>query len=147
MLCAEFQLMDFTKALKSCSTENKAFIHIEEDRYFQIAPLYPYIDVKEYLLSLPKPLFNNNNGMDTVDRFVAAFVALFLLFSVVAILVKMQLLCWCDQNTTRRYSRAPGIWKMMGRYRPLKDSDVVSDEIELAESEKFLERSSSLIKT
>jgi hypothetical protein len=84
--------MDFTNALKSCSSENIAFIHIDSERYYRISPRFPYVYVNEYLQSLPKPLFLRGRGVDVVDWLVAGSVVALLAGGLVAVLVKMQLL-------------------------------------------------------
>lgn len=88
----EFQLMDFTGALKSCSSENIAFVHIDGNRYYRISPRYPYVFVNEYLQYLPKPHYIDNPGVDTVDWIVLATIILLFVGGIISALVKMQLI-------------------------------------------------------
>ncbi len=112
----EFQLMDFTGALKSCSSENIAFVHIDGNRYYRITPRYPYVFVNEYLQYLPKPHYIGGHGIDIIDWVVLALIISVFVGGIVAALLKMQLIpvpesCVMgniDSNHywTRRLSRA-----------------------------------------
>jgi hypothetical protein len=63
----EFQESDYTTALKSCISENDAFIHIDEDLYYRISPRYPFVFVNDYLQDIPVAKFHVRRGVDAID--------------------------------------------------------------------------------
>jgi hypothetical protein len=101
--------MDFTGALKSCSTENIAFVHIDGNRYYRISPRYPYVFVNEYLQYLPKPHYIDSRGIDTIDWIVLVVIIGVFVGGIVAALVKMQLIP-LPQNCAPDVSGSTHFW-------------------------------------
>lgn len=69
----EYQQSDFTVALKSCTAEDVAFVHVDGDLYWQITPRYPFIFLHDYLQIIPAPEYRSDPGVDAVDWSLVGF--------------------------------------------------------------------------
>lgn len=92
MACMQdYQLGDFTSALKSCMSETLAFIHIDGDRYYQISPRYPFLFVHEYLQEIPAPQYRAGSGVDVVDWTILGMFVLAAGFGCLATVYKIKI--------------------------------------------------------
>ncbi len=90
-VCAEYQLEDFTDALKSCMSESVGFVHISGQQYYRIRHRYPFIFVYDYLEVIPDPAVSGVHGADRVDLAIIAFVLAVALAGLVASVIKLKL--------------------------------------------------------
>lgn len=98
----DFQLHDFTSAIKSCMSESVAFIHIDGDLYYQILPRYPFVYVNEYLQDIPSAEFRSGKGVDWIDWMILAFFMLAAVFGFIATMQRIKLSELCCQSSTKR---------------------------------------------
>lgn len=115
----DFQLHDFTSAIKSCMSESVAFIHIDGDRYYQIIPRYPFVYVNEYLQDIPSAEFRSGKGVDWIDWMILAFFILAAVCGFIATMQRIKLSELCSQSSARRVFCC---WSMASS-RPRMDSD------------------------
>eukprot|EP01034_Spumella_vulgaris_P021778 gene21778-27843_t len=92
MACMEeYQLEDFTDALKSCISETIGYVHVDGDRYYRIKHRYPFIFVYDYLEAIPDPLKSTTQGPDAADLGLMCLILVVALVGFVAGMVKLKL--------------------------------------------------------
>eukprot|EP01039_Chlorochromonas_danica_P003470 gene3470-3801_t len=89
----DFQLQDFTNALKSCVISNrKAYVHISGNKYYAFMPRYPLVFINEYLQEIPEPLFNDITQINVFDSVILAFLLLIAVVGCGVMMYRMNIL-------------------------------------------------------
>jgi hypothetical protein len=89
----EFQLTDFTNALKSCiSSSRKTYIHIAADKYFTFQPRYPFVFINEYLQEIPDPVFNVPTRITALDSSILMCILFVVLLGAAMAMYRMNAL-------------------------------------------------------
>ena len=66
----EYELEEFSGALKSCMNEGLFFIHVDGDLYHAIRPRTPFIFIDSHYQSIPKAMYLNDSGEAEFEDFI-----------------------------------------------------------------------------
>jgi hypothetical protein len=100
-LTTEYQLEEFSSALKSCLTEDIGYIHIDGHRYYQIKPRHPFAIVHEFLQHIPEASLVGKSGATVSDFIISASLLLAVVVGLMAGMWRLKVFEWCYMKTTQ----------------------------------------------